>query len=857
MTDANEEKWSPFQYEPLPDKTHIRLLERQGKTEDGILSFGLISRTIEGFGPEYHCLSYTWGNPFAHGNQFREHYVSVDSEYGQDNKLPILVNGQVLYIQKNLHDALTLLPQKAYVDYINRRMDGKDGQAYLHVSASRGRAPHVEIWLRCGAEKNQLDDNGQTALHHAAQEGQLDCVKVLLRYGVRKDIKDNHGATAVDLANAKGHTEVVQMLESDEPDPIEKLPPLRPDNLVWADAICVNQNDVDEKSAQVSIMDRIYSVATYVTAWLGPHDEHSQTGITTLNTLHDHLKQFQESPIESFGGYDKDNYTTAGVPFISWPEWISLASVYQRQWFRRAWIVQEAVLPTVLLMYIGDSTLSWSHLGEVSEALRRNEAKLGTGGSTAFVPPEDAAVPVEWNMAEVFKWRTNKSNANRTDIDNAEAFRNLFTLREMVYNFWTFLASDPRDKVFAFYGVLNLFAMKRQNADYHLSLATVYTAAARRLIQEEGSLKTLLSCVYPLQRRSDLPTWVPDFSLPGINGVSGNFSADNGFEYQPFDDAPLDCPILHVKGAKVGTVTRTSGRQGTGPSEKLLFDPSWLTLVLSLRGNGGYGPQPILSEVLWRTLCMDMSYGSLFDPGSYGNRAPDEFGMQFRMFFTLLMLAGGDRKIRDRMSLPLTTKTEIIFSHLDYDPMKKQEAGGGSHDGLQSSLEDLDALETHDGGKAWTPGSDEVLQYWNDLRCSLVRNTSVDENGGPNDFYVPPEVQEGKSRVVGNGFLNLNSRMARRFYAFTRAYTVVYGGRQLITVDDKFLGMAALSVVPDDEIWIIPGLNAPAVLRRAKGSVDVHGTPRYEFIGACYIHGLMHGEVARGGHAPMMDIALM
>lgn len=834
----------PFEYQHLPGQSHIRLLERLDKAPDGTLRFAIKLREIDQ-GPEFHCISYTWGNPFAHGNQFREHFDSVAPQYAWSNKIPILVNDRLLYIHKNLHDALSLLPQDAYVEYMNRPMDGRNGQSYLHVAACNGRTEHVKVWLRCGANPHRTDNDGRTALHYAADEGHVDCVKTLLCYDALKDAQDNDGGTPLSLAMAKGHDNVVDILQTSSSSELgERDPPIRPDKLVWADAICINQADVEEKSAQVSMMDRIYSTATYVTAWLGPHDSHSSLGIQTLNTLHSHLAQFQDSRIEPFSGLDKEEYTKSNIPVISWPEWVALASIYQRQWFSRAWIVQEAILPTVLLMYLGSDTISWAHLGDVSATLRRNEAKLGTASSTAFVPEQDAAVPVVWNMAEVSKWRQTKSNANRTDISNAHEFRGLFTLREMVYNFWTFLASDSRDKIFAFYGVLNMFSSTRWQANYRLSLASVYTSAAREIIREEGNLQTLSACVYPLKRIGNLPTWVPDFSLPAINGIPSQFSADAGLAYTSPENTP-DSTTLHVQGTKVGTISRVSGRRGTGPSEKLLFDSSWLTMLLSLRDNGGYGPNPNLSEILWRTLCMDMSYGSQFDPEAYGSHAPAEFASQFQTFMLLIILSEADRLTLQHLDLPISTKNSVIFSDTPYDAMSTD---------LSSTLDEIEAITSHDGESCSLPSRQEILHYWNHFIFSLVRTTNGTEDG-PKDFYLPPGVEQGTHRPVGNGFVNMSSRLARRCFGFSRAFGLVYGGRQLLTVDDKFLGMGTLSVREGDEVWVLAGLNAPAVLRMSDAAG--HDGRAYEFIGSCYVHGLMHGEVGRGGDVSLVDIELV
>ena len=38
---------------------------------------------------------------------------------------------------------------------------------------------------------------------------------------------------------------------------------------IWADAVCINQNDLDERSSQVNIMGDIFKAATKCQIWLG------------------------------------------------------------------------------------------------------------------------------------------------------------------------------------------------------------------------------------------------------------------------------------------------------------------------------------------------------------------------------------------------------------------------------------------------------------------------------------------------------------------------------------------------------------------------------------------------------------
>ncbi|KAI0596488.1 heterokaryon incompatibility protein-domain-containing protein [Biscogniauxia sp. FL1348] len=820
----------PFKYGPLPSPSHIRLLKRLDTADVGTLCFSLTSHDIGGDDRiPYCCLSYTWGNPFAHGTRFRQHFDAVDPRYTETHKVRVHINGQIMYIQKNLHDALSMIPQDTFPEYANRPLDNTHGQTYLHIAAGAGRPANIETWLRCGADINKLDDERHNALHYAAGNGKCECIPILLQNDCRRNVKDINGATPIDLAKAAGHAKVVTLLDvslrqpdSDHQDAQAPISPVQETVSIWVDAICINQSDVDEKSAQVTMMDLIYSVATYVVAWLGPPDEHSDDGIQTLNKLQRHLKEFRESGIEPFSGKDKDKYAEAGVPYISRQQWASLASLYQRQWFRRAWIVQEAVLPEALLMYLGRTSIPWRHLGQVSEAIRYQEAKLGTAISTSFNPVQDAAVPVVWNMAEVSKWRRLKTRSG-DKYDTAEEHRKFFILPHLMYNFWTFRASDPRDKVFAHYGFLNLFAAgrrRRRLTDYRLPLATVYTMAAREIIESEGNLQVLSTCVYHMRRRKGLPSWVPDFSLPGINAIPGNFSADKGLKYVPpktFDPA---CGVLHARASFVGVVSKAGGRPGTEPGEKLRFDPSWLTM-----------------------------------PDLYGATAPDKQGIEFRYFMLLLILSAGDGKIREKLGLGTTTKHDLIFSHLDYDPMVED---------MAPVLADLDAFEEHDGkDQCWLPGRAEVLRYWNDFRCGLLRNTEVDSDSGPIDFHLPAGVQQENSRPVGNGYVLLQSKMARQCTRFISAYMAMYGGRHLITVNDRYLGMASLAAKPGDEVWIVPGLNAPAVLRpvaeelKSDSDAEGGGVPRYEFLGSCYISGMMHGGLADSLTSQLQDIELV
>ncbi|KAH8771527.1 heterokaryon incompatibility protein 6 [Hyaloscypha finlandica] len=55
--------------------------------------------------------------------------------------------------------------------------------------------------------------------------------------------------------------------------------------VLWADAICINQDDHEERAQQVRLMQRIYSEADIVTAWLGHEAENSNLAMNLLTRI--------------------------------------------------------------------------------------------------------------------------------------------------------------------------------------------------------------------------------------------------------------------------------------------------------------------------------------------------------------------------------------------------------------------------------------------------------------------------------------------------------------------------------------------------------------------------------------------
>jgi hypothetical protein len=64
--------------------------------------------------------------------------------------------------------------------------------------------------------------------------------------------------------------------------------------VLWIDSVCINQEDDNERSDQLPLMDQIYMRAENVCVWLGDADETSELAFQHINNVL-HLKDFDQT----------------------------------------------------------------------------------------------------------------------------------------------------------------------------------------------------------------------------------------------------------------------------------------------------------------------------------------------------------------------------------------------------------------------------------------------------------------------------------------------------------------------------------------------------------------------------------
>ncbi|WYZ43182.1 hypothetical protein EsH8_VI_000881 [Colletotrichum jinshuiense] len=286
--------------------------------------------------------------------------------------------------------------------------------------------------------------------------------------------------------------------------------------LIWVDALCINQEDMEERAHQVQLMRGIYTRATRVVVWLGLDDEgKASLAIPLIQAIHQacedqalakgvellSMAHFTPAPqrLEGLAGVSMADIAAAaermGRLKPDEAAWAALAWLLSRPWFTRVWCVQEIVLARSSVVYVGSCSLDWVKLGVTAAWL--SEQSLTSGYD---VPSE----------LEGLRW----DNAYAM-FDTSELSESSF-LDVLVY-FRDHNATDPRDKVYGLLGLISCDALELfPGVDYMKSTAEVYTDVVRTSVSSSGTLVSLCYVQHGLQYvQTEFPSWVPRWDISG------------------------------------------------------------------------------------------------------------------------------------------------------------------------------------------------------------------------------------------------------------------------------------------------------------------------------------------------------
>lgn len=313
---------------------------------------------------------------------------------------------------------------------------------------------------------------------------------------------------------------------------LEHLQYDREPRVLWIDAICINQQDMQERSSQVQRMGDIYQLARQTTVWLGPEEYDSCLAIETLDDLASRITVDWSTLTCLAIGENENDVALADLdkdlPFDQ-QQLTSVIRLLERPWFERLWIRQEVQLAKSAVVVCGFNSLHWDRFRDLC-------FRLWHGGYLGELLAE-----------QIYGSCLYDSREEQSSYDS------------LFYNLWMTKrckCSDQRDRIYALTNISSLpriYPPEEQQIfkpDYGKDVCSVFQEFVLREIEGSRMLHTLLFC--DLQEAlPNAPSWVPNIpaSIPDYN--MSNLGAAGLTVTQAIHQGN---GILEVSGAFISTI---------------------------------------------------------------------------------------------------------------------------------------------------------------------------------------------------------------------------------------------------------------------------------------------------------------
>lgn len=237
-----------------------------------------------------------------------------------------------------------------------------------------------------------------------------------------------------------------------------KHPRFSSQNYYWIDALCINQKDNMEKNHQVKRMVHIYYTAKEVITWLGR--EPVSWFMKAAKRVDFGDKQWNRVRDQFIGS----------VTHGSDSERTSRDRVFKNPYWTRVWIIQEIMWSKGVIVRCGNT-----------------EVPLGWLPNLVFVIKSWAAIYYGLRATSDDYMRTNfyrlSSLKLRFTNDNLD-INSDFTLWNLISRFHNWESSDPRDKLFALYGVAT--DASTFPVDYNMTVEHLFGDTVTRVMKLYG-----------------------------------------------------------------------------------------------------------------------------------------------------------------------------------------------------------------------------------------------------------------------------------------------------------------------------------------------------------------------------------
>ncbi|KAJ0116387.1 hypothetical protein J7T55_007367 [Diaporthe amygdali] len=360
--------------------------------------------------------------------------------------------------------------------------------------------------------------------------------------------------------------------------------------IIWVDAICINQDDVNERNHQVHIMKRIFSRAASVIVWLGPE---SPSYREAMELIIDCNRPINSKALLS---HKEDSL-------------IGLSNIFRRRWWKRIWIVQEAVAANELVIFCGRYKIPWHFVSHVCNEIREKE----------------------FSSNKKSQLLRSSGYRNFTALNDFRKDRGRMSLTKYLQCTKDYKATDARDKLYALIGVASDISPEDIVPDYTKPTRTVFLDLVRFLVVQRGSLDIISSgrLLRPasttpsgtqLEAEGIFPSWFPDWRVSqelrplnseGRDGASYRAGGDTPAVVR-MDAFPL---VLEAEGIIVDKVDFFGGAIRAPAQNSLPTLQRWQYIAgQHLVSESNFGAVTPLD--FWTTIVAGKNYKGSLDSGS-------------------------------------------------------------------------------------------------------------------------------------------------------------------------------------------------------------------------------------------------
>ncbi|KAK4446257.1 heterokaryon incompatibility protein-domain-containing protein [Podospora aff. communis PSN243] len=645
---------------------------------------------------------------------------------------------------------------------------------------------------------------------------------------------------------------------------------------LWVDMVCINQEDVDERNSQIRIMGRIFESARTVIGWLGAEANLSRHASAAIGT-------FLRRVFEADDSSQIDEIIPPGTKSLFCLEGISESDAYaifalfQRLWFRRAWIIQEAVLAENLILACGGVMIRWLFVEIFVRLLHerylyRSLSVYGFGFMNGKIMGKGGKPMLKAGFETLYSvvGDTDYPTSNKVlQVDPLEALgfvtgvgdiRNFLQKPQLPDNRPSkgrLAAGTDDDRLAAAEGSISLLNKKDRNADedeakrpgwHELLLGVCRSCAATDprdkifslfgLLEKTGSqlsgipwdYRTTTQELYRLTvlaiiqetRRLDILSQVQDPSRTKLSGLPSwvpDFSVSLGA-------AQFERPGYPAFSASGSTSYDLSPSIGPGIPTRLHVDGFFIDNVIDVAALKGC--------YFARTARIVSRLPARYHPKRHRTKQdPTRSEAYFRT------LVGGPFDENDPKVLKMGFGfSEWIISELGRALVIQQLHQSSQTRDIVDSPEVLAYFEKlHEKFKLW-----KALMKGEPEEYIHINTTTAKE------VYVTPETrlrfipdEAAIQKCISPTKIECPNSSCQ--IMFMSRMLELKRGHRMFRTPNNYLGMGPTSSQIGDEVWVLKGARTPFILRRKEPG-------RYQVIGEAYVHGIMHGEALQGSFEP-------